>query len=138
VEEVFASSMNDRDLAELIKRYEKIDEAYQIAREARYNLGAEIRMVMNQRGASLFAFENIELKLGLGKAEYNPDKLLPLLEMDQSAELANKARTTVTYEKWDGRVLNKIKQLGDEYTQIVEDATERGLSKIEITRKGIA
>ena len=80
--------------------------------------------------------DDIELKMGIGKAEYNPDKLKPLLEMDQSAELANKARTTVTYEKWDGRVLNKIKQLGGEYTQIIEDATERGLPKIEITKKG--
>jgi len=136
VEEVFASSMNDRDLAELIKRYENIDQAYQSAKNARYNLGAEIRMVMNQRDSILFIGDDIELKMGIGKAEYNPDKLKPLLEMDQSAELANKARTTVTYEKWDGRVLNKIKQLGGEYTQIVEDATERGLSKIEITKKG--
>ena len=136
MEEVFASSMNDRDLAELIKRYENIDQAYQSAKNARYNLGAEIRMVMNQRDSILFIGDDIELKMGIGKAEYNPDKLKPLLEMDQSAELANKARTTVTYEKWDGRVLNKIKQLGGEYTQIVEDATERGLSKIEITKKG--
>ena len=136
MEEVFASSMNDRDLASLISRYDTIDRTYQSAREARNNLGAEIRMVMHQRGATRFAFESIELKLGLGKAEYNPDKLKPLLEMDQSAELANKARTTVTYEKWDGRVLNKIKQLGGEYTQIIEDATERGLPKIEITKKG--
>ena len=136
MEEVFASSMNDRDLAELIKRYENIDQAYQSAKNARYNLGAEIRMVMNQRDSVLFIGDDIELKMGIGKAEYNPDKLLPLLEMDQSAELANKARTTVTYEKWDGRVLNKIKQLGGEYTQIIEDATERGLPKIEITKKG--
>ena len=136
MEEVFASSMNDRDLAELIKRYENIDQAYQSAKKARYNLGAEIRMVMNQRDSVLFIGDDIELKMGIGKAEYNPDKLKPLLEMDQSAELANKARTTVTYEKWDGRVLNKIKQLGGEYTQIIEDATERGLSKIEITKKG--
>ena len=136
MEEVFASSMNDRDLAELIKRYENIDQAYQSAKNARYNLGAEIRMVMNQRDSILFIGDDIELKMGIGKAEYNPDKLKPLLEMDQSAELANKARTTVTYEKWDGRVLNKIKQLGGEYTQIIEDATERGLSKIEITKKG--
>lgn len=136
MEEVFASSMNDRDLAELIKRYENIDQAYQSAKNARYNLGAEIRMVMNQRDSVLFIGDDIELKMGIGKAEYNPDKLKPLLEMDQSAELANKARTTVTYEKWDGRVLNKIKQLGGEYTQIIEDATERGLSKIEITKKG--
>ena len=136
MEEVFASSMNDRDLAELIKRYENIDQAYQSAKNARYNLGAEIRMVMNQRDSVLFIGDDIELKMGIGKAEYNPDKLNPLLEMDQSAELANKARTTVTYEKWEGRVLNKIKQLGGEYTQIIEDATERGLSKIEITKKG--
>ena len=136
MEEVFASSMNDRDLAELIKRYENIDQAYQSAKNARYNLGAEIRMVMNQRDSVLFIGDDIELKMGIGKAEYNPDKLKPLLEMDQSAELANKARTTVTYEKWDGRVLNKIKQLGGEYTQIIEDATERGLPKIEITKKG--
>ena len=136
MEEVFASSMNDRDLAELIKRYENIDQAYQSAKNARYNLGAEIRMVMNQRDSILFIGDDIELKMGIGKAEYNPDKLKPLLEMDQSAELANKARTTVTYEKWDGRVLNKIKQLGGEYTQIIEDATERGLPKIEITKKG--
>ena len=136
MEEVFAGSMNDRDLAELIKRYENIDQAYQSAKNARYNLGAEIRMVMNQRDSVLFIGDDIELKMGIGKAEYNPDKLKPLLEMDQSAELANKARTTVTYEKWDGRVLNKIKQLGGEYTQIIEDATERGLPKIEITKKG--
>ena len=136
MEEVFASSMNDRDLAELIKRYENIDQAYQSAKNARYNLGAEIRRVMNQRDSVLFIGDDIELKMGIGKAEYNPDKLKPLLEMDQSAELANKARTTVTYEKWDGRVLNKIKQLGGEYTQIIEDATERGLPKIEITKKG--
>ena len=136
MEEVFASSMNDRDLAELIKRYENIDQAYQSAKNARYNLGAEIRMVMNQRDSVLFIGDDIELKMGIGKAEYNPDKLKPLLEMDQSAELANKARTTITYEKWDGRVLNKIKQLGGEYTQIIEDATERGLPKIEITKKG--
>ena len=136
MEEVFASSMNDRDLAELIKRYENIDQAYQSAKNARYNLGAEIRMVMNQRDSVLFIGDDIELKMGIGKAEYNPDKLKPLLEMDQSAELANKARTTFTYEKWDGRVLNKIKQLGGEYTQIIEDATERGLPKIEITKKG--
>ena len=136
MEEVFASSMNDRDLAELIKRYENIDQAYQSAKNARYNLGAEIRMVMNQRDSVLFIGDDIELKMGIGKAEYNPDKLKPLLEMDQSAELANKARTTVTYEKWDGRVLNKIKQLGGEYTQIIEDATERGLPKIEFTKKG--
>ena len=136
MEEVFASSMNDRDLAELIKRYENIDQAYQSAKNARYNLGAEIRMVMNQRDSVLFIGDDIELKMGIGKAEYNPDKLKPLLEMDQSAELANKARTTVTYEKWDGRVLNKIKQLGGEYTQIIEDATEGGLPKIEFTKKG--
>ena len=136
MEEVFASSMNDRDLAELIKRYENIDQAYQSAKNARYNLGAEIRMVMNQRDSVLFIGDDIELKMGIGKAEYNPDKLKPLLEMDQSAELANKARTTDTYEKWEGRVLNKIKQLGGEYTQIIEDATERGLPKIEITKKG--
>ena len=136
MEEVFASSMNDRDLAELIKRYENIDQAYQSAKNARYNLGAEIRMVMNQRDSVLFIGDGVELKMGIGKPRYNPDKLKPLLEMDQSAELANEAMEVVTTEKWNGTKLNKIAQLGGKYKQIIEDATERGLPEIEIKRKG--
>ena len=138
MEEVFASSMNDRDLAELIKRYENIDETYQTVRKARQDLRDRILMAMNHRKATLFTADGIEVKLEPGKPEYSPEILKPLLEMDQSAELANKAMEVVTIEKWNGTKLNKIAQLGGVYRDIVEQATVRGPEKIKIKRKETA
>ena len=129
-------SISDSDLAELIKRYENIDGVYQSARAGREDLRARILMAMHHRQATLFTADGIEVKLEPGKPEYDPKILKPLLEMDQSAELASKAMEVVTVEKWNGTKLNKIAQLGGAYKQIVDEATVRGPERMKIKRKG--
>ena len=136
--QILDSSISDSDLAELIKRYENVDEVYQSARRGREELRARILMAMNHRKATLFTADGIEVKLEPGRPEYSPEILKPLLEMDQSAELANKAMEVVTIEKWNGTKLNKIAQLGGVYRDIVEQATVRGPEKIKIKRKETA
>ena len=136
--QILDSSISDNDLTELIKRYENVDEVYQSARRGREELRARILMAMNHRKATLFTADGIEVKLEPGRPEYSPEILKPLLEMDQSAELANKAMEVVTIEKWNGTKLNKIAQLGGVYRDIVEQATVRGPEKIKIKRKETA
>jgi len=138
VVQILDSSISDSDLAELIKRYENIDETYQTVRKARQDLRDRILMAMNHRQATLFTADGIEVKLEPGKPDYDPEILRPLLEMDQSAELASKAMEVVTIEKWNGTKLNKIAQLGGAYKQIVDEATMRGPEKIKIKRKETA
>ena len=134
--QILDSSISDSDLAELIKRYENIDETYQKVRKARQDLRDRILMAMNHRKATLFTAGGIEVTLEPGKPDYDPEILRPLLEMDQSAELANKAMEVVTVEKWNGTKLNQIAKLGGAYKQIVEDATVRGPERMKITKKG--
>ena len=134
--QILDSSISDSDLAELIKRYENIDGVYQSARAGREDLRARILMAMHHRQATLFTADGIEVKLEPGKPEYDPKILKPLLEMDQSAELASKAMEVVTVEKWNGTKLNKIAQLGGAYKQIVDEATVRGPERMKIKRKG--
>ena len=134
--QILDSSISDNDLTELIKRYENIDETYQKVRKARQDLRDRILMAMNHRKATLFTAGGIEVTLEPGKPDYDPEILRPLLEMDQSAELANKAMEVVTTEKWNGTKLNQIAKLGGAYKQIVEDATVRGPEKMKIKRKG--
>lgn len=134
--QILDGNISDNDLSELIKRYENIDGVYQSARAGREELRGRILMAMRHKGATLFTAGEIEVTLEPGKPEYNPQILKPLLEMDQSAELANKAMEEITIEKWSGIKLKQIAKLGGAYKQIVEEATVRGPEKIKIKRKG--
>ena len=134
--QILDGNISDNDLSSLIKRYDTIDGVYQSARAGREELRGRILMAMRHKGATLFTAGEIEVTLEPGKPEYNPQILKPLLEMDQSAELANKAMEEITIEKWNGIKLKQIAKLGGAYKAIVEEATVRGPERMKIKRKG--